>query len=113
MAANYWESTQRRNWLYTREQLDDLRKKLEEDDPNRVQLYPLPQLRFLSIYFNQRKSLPLPVCKRKYLNLTPLLQRWRDLGNVSGFDNKPWQLLSYTFDVSTPRSRSDEPIHTS
>ncbi|CAG8951949.1 hypothetical protein HYFRA_00005755 [Hymenoscyphus fraxineus] len=54
MAANYWESTQRRNWLYTREQLDDLRKKLEDDDPTRVQLYPLPQLRYLSIYFNQQ-----------------------------------------------------------
>jgi hypothetical protein len=60
MAANYWESTQRRHWQYTRQQLDDLRKKLEDEDQNLVQMYPLPQLRHLSIYFNQRMSLPFP-----------------------------------------------------
>ncbi|KAG9248681.1 cyclin-C [Calycina marina] len=54
MAANYWESTQRRNWQYTREQLADLRKKLEEEEPKLVQMYPLPQLRHMSIYFNQQ-----------------------------------------------------------
>lgn len=55
MAANYWESTQRRYWQFTRGQLDDLRKKLEDEDQNLVQMYPLPSLRHLSIYFNQRK----------------------------------------------------------
>jgi hypothetical protein len=59
MAANYWESTQRRYWQFTRQQLDDLRKKLEEEDQNLVQMYPLPQLRYLSIYFNQRMFEPL------------------------------------------------------
>lgn len=54
MAANYWESTQRRHWQFTRQQLDDLRKKLEDEDQNLVQMYPLPQLRHLSIYFNQQ-----------------------------------------------------------
>ncbi|KAE9380459.1 C/H/G cyclin [Stipitochalara longipes BDJ] len=53
MAANYWESTQRRNWQFTREQLEDLRKKLEDEDQNLVQMYPLPAVRHLSIYFNQ------------------------------------------------------------
>jgi hypothetical protein len=56
MAANYWESTQRRNWQFTREKLEDLRKKLEDEDQNLVQMYPLPCVRHLSIYFNQRKS---------------------------------------------------------
>jgi cyclin C len=56
MAANYWESTQRRNWQFTRQQLEELRKNLEDEDPNLVQMYPLPQVRHLSIYFNQRKS---------------------------------------------------------
>jgi deoxyribodipyrimidine photolyase len=56
MAANYWESTQRRNWQFTREQLEDLRQKLEDEEQNLVQMYPLPQLRHLSIYFNQRKT---------------------------------------------------------
>ncbi|TVY85040.1 RNA polymerase II holoenzyme cyclin-like subunit [Lachnellula suecica] len=54
MAANYWESTQRRHWQFTREQLEDLRKKLEDEDQNLVQMYPLAQLRHLSIYFNQQ-----------------------------------------------------------
>lgn len=61
MAANYWESTQRRNWQFTREQLEDLRKKLEDEDQNLVQVYPLPALRHLSMYFNLRK-LPLDGC---------------------------------------------------
>lgn len=56
MAANYWESTQRRHWQFTRQQLEDLRKNLEDEDQSLVQMYPLPQLRHLSIYFNQRKS---------------------------------------------------------
>ena len=56
MAANYWESSQRRHWQFTREGLEDLRKKLEDEDLNLVQAYPLPQLRHLSIYFNQRRS---------------------------------------------------------
>ncbi|KAM3065225.1 RNA polymerase II holoenzyme cyclin-like subunit [Clarireedia jacksonii] len=56
MAANYWESTQRKYWQFTREQLEDLRSKLEDEDQNLVQMYPLPQLRHLSIYFNQQIS---------------------------------------------------------
>jgi cyclin C len=55
MAANYWESTQRRHWQFTKSQLAELRQKLEDEDPNLVQAYPLPQLRHMSIYFNQRK----------------------------------------------------------
>lgn len=55
MAANYWESTQRKHWQFTRGQLEDLRTKLEDEDQNLVQMYPLPALRHLSIYFNQRE----------------------------------------------------------
>lgn len=60
MAANYWESTQRKHWQFTRQQLEDFRTKLEDEDRNLVQMYPLPQLRHLSIYFNQRKSPRVP-----------------------------------------------------
>jgi len=56
MAANYWESTQRHHWQFTRQELEDLRKKLEDEDQNLVQMYPLPHVRHLSIYFNQRRS---------------------------------------------------------
>ncbi|PBP25694.1 cyclin domain-containing protein [Diplocarpon rosae] len=54
MAANYWESTQRRHWQFTRQQLESLRTKLEEEDQNVVNMYPLPEIRHQSIYFNQQ-----------------------------------------------------------
>ena len=59
MAANYWDSTQRRCWQFTKEQLSSMRQKLEDEEQNLVQLYPLPQMRHLNIYFNQRKLFPL------------------------------------------------------
>lgn len=54
MAANYWESTQRKHWQFTRQQLEDMRGKLEDEERNLVQMYPLPEIRYLSIYLNQR-----------------------------------------------------------
>lgn len=55
MAANYWESTQRKHWQFTKQELARLRQKLEDEDRNLVQAYPLPQVRHLSIFFNQRE----------------------------------------------------------
>ncbi len=57
MAANYWASTQRLHWTFSRQQLADIRKSLEDDGRGLVQQYPLPELRLLSIYFNQRSSM--------------------------------------------------------
>ncbi|KAI1189309.1 cyclin domain-containing protein [Nemania serpens] len=54
MAANYWESTQRRHWQFSKDELAQLREKLEESEQSLVQMFPLPQLRHLSIYFNQQ-----------------------------------------------------------
>ncbi|KAF2267082.1 C/H/G cyclin [Lojkania enalia] len=51
MAASYWESTQRKYWTFTKQQLMLERKKLEESERNLVNLYPLPDRRLLSIYF--------------------------------------------------------------
>jgi len=56
MAANYWESSQRRHWQFTKMELAELREQLEDEDQKLVQAYPLPQLRHLSIYFNQQVS---------------------------------------------------------
>jgi len=56
MASNYWESTQRRFWTFTKQQLALERKKMEEVERNLVSLYPLPDRRHLSIYFYHRKS---------------------------------------------------------
>jgi cyclin C len=60
MAANYWESTQRKHWQFTKDDLAGLRQRLDDEDPGLVQMFPLPQLRHLNIYFNQR-ALPLPL----------------------------------------------------
>ena len=54
MAANYWASTQRRHWQFSRETLAEIRQKLEEDDRALVQQYPLPDRRLLSQFLNQR-----------------------------------------------------------
>jgi hypothetical protein len=55
MSANYWASSQRHNWLTTREKLAETLSKLEDEDRALVQQYPLPERRLLSIYFNVRK----------------------------------------------------------
>lgn len=56
MSANYWESTQRRHWLFTKEQLASMRQKLEDENADLIRMFPLPQARHLAIYFNQRES---------------------------------------------------------
>lgn len=52
MSANYWESTQRRHWLSTKDQLASLRQRLEDDNAKLVRMFPLPQPRHLAIHFN-------------------------------------------------------------
>ncbi|MCJ1476791.1 hypothetical protein MMC13_005460 [Lambiella insularis] len=51
MAANYWVSTQYRNWLFTRDKLCDIREALERNDKNTVQQLSLPDRRHLSHWF--------------------------------------------------------------
>ncbi|KAK8106898.1 RNA polymerase II holoenzyme cyclin-like subunit [Apiospora kogelbergensis] len=58
MAASFWESTQRRFWMFSKEELAQMREKLCEEDPKLVQMYPLPDWKYLYIYFNQRKDVP-------------------------------------------------------
>ncbi|KAH7160638.1 cyclin-like protein [Dactylonectria macrodidyma] len=54
MSANYWESTQRRYWQFTKDQLASMRQKLEDDNADLVRSFPLPQQRHINIYFNQQ-----------------------------------------------------------
>jgi cyclin C len=56
MSANFWESTQRRHWQFSKDQLASMRQKLEDDNAELVRMYPLPQPRHLSIYFNSREQ---------------------------------------------------------
>lgn len=59
MSANYWESTQRQYWLFTKDQLASMRQKLDDDNAELVRMFPLPEQRHLAIYFNQRAYEPL------------------------------------------------------
>ncbi|KAI9862141.1 MAG: RNA polymerase II holoenzyme cyclin-like subunit [Trichoglossum hirsutum] len=54
MAANYWASTQRLYWQFSKQKLAETRRRVEDEDRALVQQYPLPERRFLSIYFNQQ-----------------------------------------------------------
>jgi len=56
MAANYWESTQRKYWTFTKAELANRWNKLEQDEAQLVQQYPLPERRLLNIYFSLRES---------------------------------------------------------
>ncbi|KAI1412427.1 cyclin-C [Hypoxylon sp. FL1857] len=54
MAANYWESTQRRFWQFSKDELAQMRDELEKSDQALVQGFPLPRRTHLNIYFNQQ-----------------------------------------------------------
>ena len=70
MAANYWTSSQRRCWQFSRQALSDIREQLESGEQNLIQQYPLPDRRLLSLFFNQR-MLSVPLCfEDKIENLT-------------------------------------------
>ncbi|RMJ22138.1 hypothetical protein PHISP_06985 [Aspergillus sp. HF37] len=50
MAADYWKSTQRRHWLFSREQLAEARQKLMGSHSQ----FAFPDHRLLNIYINQQ-----------------------------------------------------------
>jgi cyclin-C len=53
MAANYWSSTQRRFWLFTRDSLAGARERREAQDRGIAQQYPLPDSRLINIYIKE------------------------------------------------------------
>ncbi|KAL9038509.1 MAG: hypothetical protein Q9180_003090 [Flavoplaca navasiana] len=54
MAANYWVSTQRLHWQFSKTELQDILQQLENEDPALAQQYPLLDRRLLSIFYNQQ-----------------------------------------------------------
>lgn len=100
MSANYWESTQRRHWLFSKDELASMRQKLDDDNIEIVRMFPLPQPRHLAMFFNQRKLLlvsssqvcPFLICSRGELTDLFFLYRFKnfcDLRIGSASDNKP------------------------
>ncbi len=78
MAANYWASTQRRHWQFSRENLAEIRQQLEDEDRSLVQQYPLPDRRLLSKFFLERMSL---VVSSSGI-LTVFYQNWQSYASV-------------------------------
>ena len=56
MAANYWASTQYLHWQYSRETLAQMRQKLKDEEKHLNQLFPLPDMRYLSCFFSKRET---------------------------------------------------------
>ncbi|KAL9000097.1 MAG: hypothetical protein Q9169_001172 [Polycauliona sp. 2 TL-2023] len=54
MAANYWASTQRLHWQFSKTELQDILQRLENEDSSLTQQYPLLDRRLLSIFYNQQ-----------------------------------------------------------
>ncbi|KAL8781861.1 MAG: hypothetical protein Q9213_005802 [Squamulea squamosa] len=54
MAANYWASTQRLHWQFSKTYLQDMLQDLENEDQSLMQQYPLLDRRMLSIFYNQQ-----------------------------------------------------------
>lgn len=118
MAASYWDSTQRKHWTFTKDQLASMRQKLEDEDPALVQSFGLPQLRHLNIFFNQRErdpfffrsaiqlmiNLALMFVGFWYRNQSP----WKETGNPTashGYSPSLYQTL-----LHKGRNSQDEPI---
>ncbi|CAC9885483.1 unnamed protein product [Aureobasidium pullulans] len=55
MAANYWDSTQRTHWTFTKDQLDDMRSQQQQENQELYNKYPLPEPRLMNIYIQQRE----------------------------------------------------------
>lgn len=54
MAANYWVSTQRQNWLFEPYEITDLRDVLEKQHAKAIEQYPLPDRRLMFVFIKDR-----------------------------------------------------------
>jgi len=73
MSASYWSSTQRRYWTFTKPELAELRRKLDEQERGLITQYPLPERRLLNIYFNLRRVSLVPFLSMKLIFAQRLL----------------------------------------
>jgi hypothetical protein len=90
MAANYWASTQRRHWLFTRERLVEIREGLKEKDKVAHTQFPLPDQRLLNIYFSQRRIYCPPDSTSFELTVYRARQTWqKDVDQTASFGHCP------------------------
>lgn len=93
MAANFWASTQRRHWLFSREKLAETRDRLRDRDKVTHSQFPLPDQRLLNIYFNQRKQNDISFCRGPLLMISQNLSNWE---SACPLGSRPSRLRKYT-----------------
>jgi cyclin-C len=54
MASNYWTSTQRQNWFFSRDKLAKLRDELDEQNAKVIELHPTPDRCLFFIFLKDR-----------------------------------------------------------
>jgi cyclin C len=54
MAASFWESSQSRCWTFTKEELEQMRDALQEEDQALAQMFPLPDWKHINIFLNMQ-----------------------------------------------------------
>lgn len=61
MAANYWTSTQRQNWLFEPYEIAEMRDELERQHAKVIEQHPLPDRRLMFVFIKDRL---FQLCKR-------------------------------------------------
>lgn len=54
MAANYWISTQKQNWLFEAYEIAELRREVEKEHSKVIEQFPLPDRRLIFIFIKER-----------------------------------------------------------
>ncbi|KAJ9652974.1 RNA polymerase II holoenzyme cyclin-like subunit [Neophaeococcomyces mojaviensis] len=54
MAANYWTSTQKQNWLFEPHEIEALRQEVQKQHTKVVEQFPLPDRRLIFIFIKER-----------------------------------------------------------
>jgi cyclin-C len=54
MAANYWNSTQRKSWMFTNDKLTEIRDELDRQFADLVRKHPFPDRRLMFIFLRDR-----------------------------------------------------------
>ncbi|KAK5078617.1 RNA polymerase II holoenzyme cyclin-like subunit [Lithohypha guttulata] len=54
MAANYWTSTQKQNWLFETYEIADLREEIGRQHMKAIEQYPLPDRRLMFVFMKDR-----------------------------------------------------------
>lgn len=109
MAANYWSSTQRRFWLFTRDSLAGIREEHQADDRSVAQQYPIPDNRLINIYIRECiNKLSKRLVTRQQAFATTMVYIHRYLISVPIHTVNIYLLISTAFYLA---SKTEESLH--